>query len=85
MLLGGAGDVVVEVINDEAVPVGGQGDVEFGEEGDERGGRGRVGTESQQNVALGVDEVEEGLGRQVGAETLGVDGQEKDVIVGALA
>lgn len=83
--VGGAGDVVVEVVDDEAVAVGGQGDVELREEGDQRGGCGGVGAEGEQDVALGVDEVEEGLGRQVGTETLGVDGQEEDVVVGSLA
>jgi hypothetical protein len=57
--VGCGGDVVVEVVYYQACAVGGEGDVEFGEEGDKRGCGGGVGGEGQEDVALLVEELEE--------------------------
>lgn len=68
VLVGGAGRVVVEVVDDEAGALSGELDVELGEEGDE-GGRGRgVGAQGDEDVAVGVEELEEQLAGQLGAQ-----------------
>jgi hypothetical protein len=70
--VGGAGGVVVEVVDDEAGAVGGQGYVQLEKERVD-GRRGCVGgAEGEEDVAVGVDEVEEQLGCQIGAETCSI-------------
>jgi hypothetical protein len=68
VLVCGAGGIVVEVVDDETRSVGGNADVELGQEADDRGrdrgGRG----EGEEDVALRVDELEEDIRGQVGAE-----------------
>jgi hypothetical protein len=44
-------------------------DVELGEEGDERVGGCEGGAERHEDVAIGIEEVDEDVGRQVGTET----------------
>lgn len=65
VLLGGGGGVVVEVVNHEAGAVGWEDDVELGEEGDDGGGDGVVGGESDKNISVRIHEVDEVVGRQV--------------------
>lgn len=68
VLVGGAGRVVVEVVDDEAGALSGELDIELGEEGDE-GGRGRgVGAQGDEDIAVGVEELEEELAGQLGAQ-----------------
>lgn len=69
VLLGGADGVVIEVVDDKAGAVGGEGDVKLGQEAHDGGRDGRFGGEGQKDVALGVDELEENVGGQVGTET----------------
>lgn len=66
--LGGREGVVVEVVDDGTRPLGGQGDVELGEQGDDGRGRGRRRRQGHEDVALGVDKVDEQVRRQVGAQ-----------------
>lgn len=66
---GGGEGIVGEVVDHEAGAFGGEGDVELGEEGDEGVGGCSLGGEGVEDVALGVEEVDENLGRQVGAES----------------
>lgn len=52
-----------------ACSFGGKRDVELAEEGDERARHREGGGRGEEDVALGIDEVEENLGSQVGAKT----------------
>lgn len=67
--LGGGDGVVVEVVDDGAGALDGQGDVELGEEGDERSGRGNLGGQRNEDVSIGVDEVDEAVWGQVGSKS----------------
>lgn len=69
MFLGGRNGIVVEVVDDETVAIGGQVDIELQKERDEAGGDGRRAGEGQEYVALGVDKLEEDVGCQVGTKT----------------
>lgn len=62
---GGGVVVVVEVVDDGSCSLGGEGDVEFGEEGDDGGWDGAGGGGGEEDVTLGVDKVEKDLGSQV--------------------
>lgn len=62
MLIWGGGRIVGEVVNDHGVAVGREVDVELEEEGGDRRGCARVGTQRQEDVPAGVGEVEESLG-----------------------
>lgn len=68
MGVGCGGDVVVEVVYYQSCAVGGERDVELGEEGDERRCGGCFGGERQEDVALLVEELEEEVWCQVGTE-----------------
>lgn len=59
VLLGGGGGVVVEVVDYEAGAVGGEDDVELGEEGDDGRGNRVVGGKGDEDVAVCVHEVDE--------------------------
>lgn len=67
--LGGGDGVVVEVVDDGAGALDGEGDVELGEEGDERRGRGDGGRQRNEDVSVGVDEVDEAVWGQVGSQS----------------
>ena len=69
--VGSGDDVVVEVVHYQARAFGGEGNVELGEEGDERGRGGGVGGEGQEDVALLVEELEEEVRCKVGTEAWG--------------
>lgn len=69
MRFGGRNSVVVEVVDDSACSLGGKRDVELGEESNEGAGHSEGRGRGEEDVALGVDEVEKDLGGQVGAET----------------
>lgn len=85
VLLGSGRDVIVEVVDDETAPVRRQVDVELEQGRDDRG-RGRVlGGEGDEDVALGVDELDENVGGQAGAEALDLCRQEDEVVILALA
>lgn len=73
---GSGNGVVVEVIDDGAGALNGQGNVELGKKRDERGGRWDGGGQRKQDVALGVDEVDETVWGQVGTEALDLGRQE---------
>lgn len=85
MQVGSRADVVGKVVDDEAGAVGRQGHVQLAEQGDDRGGGGLAAGEGDEDVAVGVEELDEQLGRQAGAETLGLGGEEDDVVIGPLA
>lgn len=83
MLLGGRGLVVVEVVDGQSVAVLGQVDVELEEHAGDLARDGRLAGQSQQDVSILVDEVDEQLGGEVGAEALGLGGEEHDMVVRA--
>jgi hypothetical protein len=56
------------VVHHETGAVRGELDVELGEEGDEGVGCRDTGAEGHEDVTLGVEEVDEEVGRQIGAE-----------------
>jgi hypothetical protein len=56
------------VVDHQAGALGRQLDVELGEERDERVGGGDAGAEGYEEVALGIEEVDQEVGRQLGAE-----------------
>lgn len=60
--------VIVEVVDDGAGALNGQGNVELGQKRDERGGCRNGGGQRKQDVALGVDEVDETVWGQVWTE-----------------
>lgn len=62
---GGGTNVVVEVVDDGAGALHREGNVELGEEADDGGGRGHSGSLRNEDVSVGVDEVDEMAGRQV--------------------
>lgn len=62
MEVGSARGIVVEVVDDEPSPIGGKLDIELEEKGVDGSGRGLAGAEGQQDVAVGIDKVEEDLG-----------------------
>lgn len=62
---GGGVVVVVEVVDDGSRSLGGEGDVEFGEEGDDGGWDSAGGGGGEEDVTLGIDKVEKDLGSQV--------------------
>jgi hypothetical protein len=59
MLLGSAEGIVVKMIDYEGIAVGREVDVEFKEEWNDSGRRGVRGGESQENIALSIDEFKE--------------------------
>lgn len=65
---GSGNGVIVEVVDDGASALNGEGDVELGQKRDERGGRRDGGGQRKQDVALGVDEVDETVWGQVWTE-----------------
>ena len=69
MQVGSARGIVVEVVHDEASSVGRELDIELEKEGVDGGGSGLAGAEGQEDVAVGIDEVKEDLGSQVGTKT----------------
>lgn len=69
VVVGGGLGVVVEVVDDETRALGGDLDVQLEEEGVEGGRDGLGGAQGEEDVAAGVEEVEEELGCQVGAES----------------
>jgi hypothetical protein len=68
VLLGGGHGVIVEVVHDGAGALGGQGDFELGQERDERAGDGCRRGLGQEDVALGVNEVDQDVRGQVGTK-----------------
>lgn len=68
VLVGGGLGVVVEVVDDETGSLGGDVDVELQEDRVEGGRYGRRRAQGEEDVATGVDEVEDLLRRQVGTE-----------------
>lgn len=66
---GGGTNVVVEVVDDGAGALNREGNVELGEKTDNGGGRGHSGRLRNENVSVGVDEVDEMAGRQVWPQT----------------
>lgn len=67
--VGGRLGIVVEVVNNQTGSLGGDVDIQLEEKSVERGSDGLRGAQGKQDVAAGVDEVEDLLGSQVGAET----------------
>jgi len=63
-----AGSIVVEMINHQACAVGGELDVELVEQGDERSWGCCTRAQSYEDVPFGIDEVNEEVRSQVGAE-----------------
>lgn len=68
VLVGGAHGVVVEVVDDQAGALEGQSNVELGKKTAERRRDGVGGAGRQQDVAIGVDELDQVVGRQVRSE-----------------
>lgn len=69
MCLGGGNSVVSEVVDDLAVALSGNGNVELVEHGD-KSNRDLVGSRhGQEDVAAGIDEVDDGIGSQIGSQT----------------
>lgn len=69
MGIGGADGVVAKVINDEPGAVYRELDIKLAEEGHEGRWRRSAGAEGKENVAIGVEELEEDLRREVRTET----------------
>lgn len=67
--VGGGFGIVVEVVNHQAGSLGGDMDVQLEKESVQGGGDGLRGAQGKQDVAAGVEEIEDLLGSQVGAET----------------
>lgn len=59
MFLGRGKSVIVEVVNDDRRPIGGQMDVQLEEEGTKGAGRRRLAGEGEEDVPLLVKEVED--------------------------
>lgn len=70
MLVGSRFGVVVDVVDDESATLWGEGDIEFEEESGNSGGNRLVGGEGEQDVAIVVDVVDEGVGSQLRTEAL---------------
>jgi hypothetical protein len=70
VLVGGRVGIVVDVVDDESVTVCRKGDIEFEEERGNGGGDRLVGSKGEQDVAVVVDVVDEGVGGQLRTETL---------------
>jgi hypothetical protein len=70
VLVGSGLGVVVDVVDDESATLWGKGDIEFEEERSNSGGDGLIGGQSEQDVAIVVDVVDEGVGSQLRTEAL---------------
>lgn len=70
VLVGSRFGVVVDVVDDESATLWGEGDIEFEEESGNSGGNRLVGGEGEQDVAIVVDVVDEGVGSQLRTEAL---------------
>jgi len=57
------------MVDHQACAVGGELDIELVEQGDERGRGCCAGAQGYEDVAFGIDEVDEEVGSQVGAKT----------------
>lgn len=69
VLLGGRDSVVVEVVNNDSRAVARQVDIDLEEEGADGAGGGGLAGEGEEDVAVLVQEFQDVLGGQVGAET----------------
>jgi hypothetical protein len=85
MLLGGRDGVVVEVVDDEGVAVGGEVDIEFEEQRDDGAGGRAVGGEGEQDVAVLLEELENDLRGKGRSKAFCSRREEDEVVVGALA
>lgn len=68
VVIGGAGHIVVEVVDDEAGSLSGNVDVELEKGGVQGGGNRGGGAQGHQDVTTSVEEVEDQLCCQVGTE-----------------
>lgn len=69
MLLGGRDSIVVEVVNNDSRAITGEVDIDLEEEGADGAGGGGLAGEGEEDVAVLVQEFQDALGGQVGAET----------------
>lgn len=72
MEVGGGLGIVVEVVNHQAGSLCGDVDVQLEKKSVQGGGDGLRGAQGKQDVAAGVEEVEDLLGSQVGAEAFDI-------------
>jgi len=85
VLIGSRVGVVVDVVDDESATLRREGDIEFEKERCNSGRDRLVGGEGEQNIAVVVDVVDEGVGGQLGTEALGLGRQEDKMVVCEIA
>ena len=79
VLLRRALSIVVEVVNDQAVLIGRQADVEFGKEAGDCGRNGILGGQGDEDVGALVDKVDKEVRGQCWAKTLGFGGEDQEM------
>jgi hypothetical protein len=85
MLLGRRLGIVVEVVDNESVAVGREGDVKLEEEGSNGSRNGLISGEGEQYISILVDIVDQDVGSELGTEALGLWRQEDEVVVCEIA